>query len=90
MRRDGTNANAANANEYGQAVYFTLVKIEGANGWRDAVKAHPNVNRARGYAQAEAEHAARYGLRAEVRIYDASLVECVSVMDVTETKGGAE
>ena len=80
----------ANANEYGQAVYFTVVKIEGANGWRDAVKVHPNVNRARGYAQAEAEHAARYGLCAEVRIYDASLVECVSAMDVPAAKGGAK
>lgn len=80
----------ANANEYGQAVYFTVVKIEGANGWRDAVKVHPNVNKARGYAQAEAEHAAENGLRAEVRIYDASLVECVSAMDVPETKGGAK
>ena len=85
MKRDGTNAN-----EYGQAVYFTVVKIEGANGWRDAVKAHPNVNRARGYAQAEAEHAARYGLRAVVRIYDASLVECVSATDAHETEGGAQ
>ena len=90
MKRNGTNANTANANEYGQAVYFTLVKIEGANGWRAAVKVHPNFPRARGYAQAEAKHAARYGLRAEVRIYDASLVECVSTMDVTDTKGGAE
>ena len=55
----------ANANEYGQAVYFTVVKIDGANGWRDFD-------------------------RNGVGIYDASLVECVSAMDMPETKGGAK
>lgn len=31
--------------------YFTFVKVGDANGWRNAIAAHPNLARARGYAK---------------------------------------
>lgn len=68
--------------------YFTFVKVGDANGWRNAIAAHPNLARARGYAVEQAEHHARHGLRAEVRIYAEVCIDCISA-DAT-ARGGAQ
>ena len=83
------DTNSSGAVKCGRAVYFTLVKIQGANGPREAARAHKNFAQARDYADKIAENYARHGLRAEVRIYDASLVACVRHINLTDAKGGA-
>ena len=75
-------------NQTARNEYLTLVNVEGADGWRNAVKAHTNLERARGYAMEQAEALARRGLRAEVRIYAAGCIDCVSA-GATDAKGGA-
>ena len=67
--------------------YLTLVNVEGADGWRNAISTHPNLDRARRHAREQAEDFARRGLRAEVRIYAAVCID--SIPADMATKGGA-